>query len=341
MGTRKFNLENKIFDTIKKYNLIKKGDRILVAVSGGPDSMCLLNSLINLKEKLKIKEILVAHVNHMLREEAEEETKYVEDFCNSKQIKIFVKYVNIKEIKVKNKISEELAGREERYKFFEEIAKNENINKIAIAHNYNDNAETVLMHLLRGSGLSGISGIEPISNGKYIRPLIKCNREEIESYCKEKKLEPKFDKSNNDNKYYRNKIRNLLIPYIKEEFNPNIVDTLNRLAELTSNDNKILKNIIIKEYEDICIKENKNKIVINLKEFNKKEDSLKPRLVLLIIEKLFGNTKGIEKIHVDDIIKLCKNNVGNKYLTPNKNLKVFIKLGEVTFTKTIEITSVL
>lgn len=337
MGNRKFNLEDKILNTIKEYNLLKKDDSVLVAVSGGPDSMCLLNSLINLKEKLKIKEIKVAHVNHMLREEAETETKYVEDFCKSKNIKIFIKYVNIKEIKVKNKISEELAGREERYKFFDEIAKKEKIDKIAIAHNYNDNAETVLMHLLRGTGMSGLSGISPNTEGKYIRPIIKCTRKEIENYCSVQNLQPKFDKTNKDNKYNRNKIRNSLIPYIEKEFNPNIIETLNRLSEVIANDNKFIEDLVVKEYSNICEKEDKNKIIIDLKKFNDENNALKSRLILHIVKKLFGNTKNIEKVHLDDIIKLCNNNIGNKYLMPNKNLKVYIKSGEVTFTKTIAI----
>ena len=332
MGNRKFNLENKILNTIKEFGLIQKDDKVLVAVSGGPDSMCLLNSLINLKDKLKIKEIKVAHVNHMLRKEADAETKYVEEFCKNKGIPVFTKYVNIKERTVKNKISEELAGREERYNFFDEMAKKEKITKIAIAHNYNDNAETVLMHMLRGSGIAGLCGIEP-SRGIYIRPIIKCTRDEIEEYCTQNDLKPKYDKSNKDNKYYRNKIRNKLIPYIKEEFNPNIIENLNRLSEVISKTNKYIKKQTDLEYKEIVIKEESTKVTINLKKFNDLDSIIKSEIILFITNKLFGNTKGIEKIYIDDIIKLCKNNVGNKYLTPNKNFKVSIKSGKVIFEK--------
>lgn len=326
-------MKDKVLDTIKKYDLIKPADTVVVAVSGGPDSMCLLNILLELRDDLKISKIVVAHVNHMLRAEAEEETKFVKEFCESKNIEIYIKYVNIKEISVKNKISEELAGREARYEFFEEVVKKTNANKIAIAHNYNDNAETVLMHLLRGTGVSGLCGISAKRDGKFIRPLIKCSRREIEGYCQDKKLDPKHDKSNDENIYVRNKIRNQLIPYIEKEFNPNIVEALNRLSEVVSIENDYMQKATESEYNNLCELEEENKSVLDLKKFNKLDDAIKTRILLYAIKKLFGNTKGIEKIHISDIIKLCGNNIGNKYLTPNKNLKVFVKSGEISLFK--------
>lgn len=336
IASRKVNLEDKILLTIREYNLIGPEDIVVVAVSGGPDSMCLLNALYNLREKLKIKKIAVAHVNHMLREEAEIETKYVEDFCKNKNIEFFKKYVNIKEISVKNKISEELAGREERYKFFDEVANKINANKIAIAHNYNDNAETILMHFLRGAGASGLVGISPNREGKLIRPIIKCNRQEIEEYCRLEKLNPKYDKTNDENIYARNKVRNQLIPYIKEEFNPNIIDTLNRLAEIINQEDMYMKRIAEETYSLVCEEEGKNKIVLNIKEFSKYDKAIKSRVILHVVNKLYGTTKGIEKIHIQDIIRLCENNIGNKYLTPNKNLKVLVKTGKVSFEKVLK-----
>ena len=121
------------------------------------------------------------------------------------------------------KIGTEEAGRKLRYSFFEEVAQKTNANKIVTAHNANDNSETVLMNLIRGTGTSGLKGIEAKRDNKYIRPLIECTRKEIEEYCEQNKLEPKQDKSNSENIYTRNKIRNILIPLIENEFNPNII----------------------------------------------------------------------------------------------------------------------
>lgn len=325
-----------ILDTINKYNLINPNDVIVVAVSGGPDSMCLLDNLIQLQEQLKIKKIVVAHVNHMIREESKGETEYVKKYCKEKNIECFVKFVNVTEEAEKQKIGTEEAGRKARYKFFDEVAQKINANKIAVAHNQNDNAETILMHLLRGSGISGLCGIKPYREEKFIRPLIKCSRDEIEKYCVENKLEPRYDKSNEDNIYTRNKIRNQLIPYIKKEFNPNIIETLDRLSELVSEEEEYMDKVTNKVAKELIIEETKEKIIVDLKKFNLLEYVIKTRLILYITKEIFGSSKGLEKKHVKDIIKLCGNNIGNKYLTPNKNFKITIKNKKIYFEKVLK-----
>ena len=316
MAERPIEIREKILNTIKKYNLISPNDTVLVAVSGGPDSMCLIDNLLALKDILKIKEIAVVHLNHMIRQEAKSETEYVQEYCKKNEIRCFVKYLDVVKIAEEEKIGTEEAGRKERYKFFDQVAQEINANKIAIAHNLNDNAETVLMHLLRGSGITGLCGIKPDREGKYIRPIIKCERAEIEQYCKDQKLDEKYDKTNLDNKYTRNRIRNELIPYIKKEFNPNIVETLDRLSDLITDE---------EQYMD--------KITIDLKKFNLLDSIIKARIIMYTIKRLFKTTKGIEKKHIEDIIKLCGNNIGNKYLTPNKNLKISIQNRKVYFEK--------
>ena len=319
-------LEEKVLKTMEKYKLIEKDDKIIIAVSGGPDSMCLLNLLNSFKEKLNI-ELFVAHVNHMIREEADSETLYVQNYCKKNNIQCFIKKIDVTKLAKEKKNGTEEMGRIVRYNFFEEVANRISANKIAIAHTLNDNAETILMNLMRGSSLEGLKGIEP-KRDKYIRPIIECSREEIEKYCDEKKLEPKFDKSNNDNTYTRNKIRNLLIPYLKEEFNPNIIYTLNRMAELVRQDVDYFNNIVKKEYNNIVLEEKEN-IVLDLRKFNNLEKVIKSRLLLYTINKLIGTTQGIEKINIEDMIKLCENNIGNKYLIPNTKIKIYVKKGKI------------
>lgn len=324
--------EDLVLETINKYSMISKGDKVIVAVSGGPDSMALLNALINLKEKLGCS-LYVAHVNHMIREVADSETEYVQEFCKSRGIECFVKKVDVISLANEKKIGTEEAGRNVRYEFFDEIFNKINADKIAIAHNANDNAETVLMNVLRGSGISGLRGIEPVRDNKFIRPLIEIERTDIEKYCEEKTLNPKFDESNKDNTYTRNKIRNVLIPFLKEEFNPSIVEGLNRLSDLASKENKYVENIVNEEYLKILLSNENNKIVLNLKEFNVLDNFIKGKIILLCVFNLFGNTKGFEKKHIEDIIKLCERNIGNKYLMPNKNVKFFVGQGEIIITK--------
>lgn len=318
-------MEEKVLEIIKKYNLIENKDKIVIGVSGGPDSITLLDVLLKIKEKKIIDfDMIVCHINHMIREEALEDEEYVVNFCKKNHIQCFVKKVEVEEIAKQQKISTEEAGRKARYEFFNEILKKENANKIATAHNKNDNVETVLMNIIRGSGTSGLKGIEcKIKN--LIRPLIECNREEIEQYCKENNLEPRIDKTNFENNYTRNKIRNLLIPYIKQNFNPNIIEAINRLSDLSKQENEYLEKETKEIYKQLLEENEKGYISLNLKKFNLLETVIKSRIVLYTINELLGTRNGIEKKHIEDIIKLCSNNIGNKYLIPNKKVKVLIK----------------
>lgn len=330
-------LENKVLETIKKYQLIEKEDKLVIGVSGGPDSMALLHILLTLQEKEQIPSctLLVAHVNHMLRKEADEETAYVEEFCRLHQIPCFVKRAKVEELAQKAKMGTEEMGRNIRYQFFEEVKEKEKAQKIVTAHHANDNAETVLMNILRGSGTAGLKGIEPIrkneKNVVFVRPLLNCTKEEIYEYCKEKNLQPKIDKSNQENVYNRNKVRNILIPFLEKEWNPNIVATLNRLSELARQENQYIERQTQKAYEDMVLEEGKDSIVLSLKKWNGQDFVIKSRVIRYTINRLLGTTKDIEKIHIEDIIKLCENNVGNKYLIPNKKVKVLVNKGKIFF----------
>ena len=233
-------MKQKVKETIKKYNLINSGDRIVLGVSGGPDSIAMLDILRQLRDEIKF-EIYVVHINHNIRgKDADEDEEYVKKYCENYNIKCFSKKIDVPTIAQNEKIGTEEAGRKVRYEYFDEILQKTNSNKIGIAHNKNDKVETIIMHLLRGSGVSGLRGIEPIRENKFIKPLIECDRQEIEKYCKENNLQPRIDKTNFENEYTRNKIRNIVIPYIKEQFNPNIIETITRLSEVISNEDNFI-----------------------------------------------------------------------------------------------------
>ena len=328
-------MKEEVLKTIKKYNLIESGDKLVLGVSGGPDSISMLNVLREIAEDETIDlkfQIVVSHINHNIRKEAKEDEEFVKKYCDENNIKFFSKSIDVEKIANNSKIGIEEAGRKVRYEFFDEVLNKTNSNKIAIAHNKNDKVETMIMNVLRGSGLLGLKGIEP-KRGKYIRPLIEIEREKIEEYCEEKNLNPRIDKTNFDNTYSRNKVRNEVIPYIKQEFNPNIIKTLDRLSELVKEEDTYVEKQVEKAYKEIFIEENNEEIILNLKKFNNYEKVIKSRIVLYTITRLFGSSKGIEKIHIDDILKLCKNNIGNKFLTPNKNLKVLVKNHKIYFSK--------
>ncbi len=326
--------KEQVLETIKKYNLIQQNDKIVCAVSGGPDSICMLDILRIIKEEKQINfDIIVCHINHLIREEATADEQYVKNYCQKYEIPFFVRRVDVKKNAENNKQGTEEAGRKVRYDFFEEIFQKENATKIAIAHNKNDKIETIIMNVFRGSGISGLRGIEPIRDNKFIRPLIETERKDIERYCEENNLNPRIDKTNFINDVTRNKIRNIVIPYIKNEFNPNFINTLDRLSNVITEEDEYMKKRTIEVYNKIKIREQDGFIILNLKEFNKQEEVVRKRLILLAITKAIGNAQNIEKVNIEDIIKLCANNIGNKYLTPNKNIKISVGKGQVVFEK--------
>ncbi len=325
-------MKEKVIQTIKKNKLIINGDKIVLGVSGGPDSISMLDILRKIKEENIIQfDIVVAHINHLIREEAVEDEEYVKKYCEKNGIECYIKRIDVQELAQNKKIGTEEAGRKARYEFFDEISQKTSSNKIAVAHNKNDKIETIIMHVLRGSGTSGLIGIEPIRDNKYIRPLIECERKEIEEYCDNQKLEPRIDKTNFENEYTRNKIRNIVIPYIKMEFNPNIIETINRLSDVVKEEETYINKIVEQTYKKLLIEKSKKEIVLDLKQFNEQDEVIKNRVILYTVKLINGSTQGVEKIHIRDIVKLCNNNIGNKYLTPNKNLKILIKNKKIFF----------
>lgn len=224
--------------TIENNNLIKNGDRVLVGLSGGADSVYLLRALLDIKEEHNLS-ISAAHINHGIRETAKRDEDFVKDLCEKFSVPLFVDHINMNDIAKKYKITSEEAGRKARYDFFNSI---KNIDKIALAHNLDDNAETILFRIIRGTGIQGLTGI-PISRDKIIRPILNTKRIEIIEELKALNQEYMVDETNLSNDYTRNKIRNLLIPYIEEEFNNKFKDALIRLKDNSIDSLEIINNI--------------------------------------------------------------------------------------------------
>ena len=339
MAKRLDKLEQKFLDTIKENNLINKGDVIVVGVSGGPDSITLLTCLNKYKDYLNIK-IICAHINHLIRKDSTDDEQFVENVCKKMGINCYIKRAEVEKIAKEQKKGTEEVGRKIRYDFFDEVAKKENANKIAIAHNMNDNAETMLLNIIRGSGLTGLEGIQPEEYGKYIRPLINCKREEIEEYCIKNDLKPRIDSTNKENIYRRNIIRNRILPELKE-LNPNIVQSLSNLSKIVKVQNMHIKIEVENIYNKIAtetFKENNEsstetlgKIELDLNEFQKLDLNIKQNLIIYTITKTLKSARNIEKVNIDDIIKMCDRNIGKKYIEPNKNLKILIENKKIIF----------
>lgn len=305
----------KVMSYIKDNNLIKSGDKVLVALSGGPDSVCLLNILYNLKAELNI-EIGAAHLNHLLRDkDAFEDEEYVKTLCKSLDIPCFVKRVDINKYSKDKKMSSEMAGRDARYNFFDDIVKDQGYTKIATAHNANDQAETILFRLMRGSGIEGLCGIK-VRRDKIIRPILCLSRKEVEEYIEINNLKPRIDKTNFEKIYNRNKIRLDIIPYIKENFNEDIIQTLNRMSVLLQKDNEFIENSARSFYEKHCI-EQSDYFIIKKEMFDNKE-AVVTRVIRYALTNFSKTHYDFEMKHIYEICNLAKNNSGKAIDLPNK-----------------------
>ncbi len=275
----------KVRQTIAHYDLLQKGDNILVAVSGGPDSVALLYALLEIKDAFDL-QLLVAHLNHKLRgAESDQDQKFVKNLASKLNLRFFSKSVDVKREAKEKKLSLEEAARSIRYQYLENLADRIKADKIAVGHHADDQAETFLMRLLRGAGGSGLSGIPP-KRGRIIRPLINVKREEVEKFLKEKKVSSRTDSSNLLPNYFRNKIRLLLLPQIKKKFNPRIVDVLNRAANIIS----LQQQYVEKKCEEIlrlvCKSKRQDKIVLDLRRFIDYDVSLKREMIRLCVKEL-------------------------------------------------------
>ncbi len=215
-------------DTIRRDRMISKGDSIICAVSGGPDSMCLLHVMARISLDFNLS-LHVAHLNHHMREQAPKDALMVQDYANGLSIPFTQGHADVFRLSKEKRIGLEEAGRMARYQFFRRLKAEIGADKIALGHNLNDQAETVLMRLIRGSGARGLSGIPPV-NGPIIRPILGVSRKDIEAYCEENNLPTMSDVYNFDPSYTRNFVRYELIPRLSHRLNPSLVGTLSSTA---------------------------------------------------------------------------------------------------------------
>ncbi|MDR1942131.1 MAG: tRNA lysidine(34) synthetase TilS [Endomicrobium sp.] len=258
--------------------LICAGDKILLAVSGGQDSMSMLHMFYRLSKKINIS-FAVLNFDHGLRKESASESRLVKSYCKKISVECFIKKLDVKRRCAEKGVSVETAARDLRYANLEQIAKTQKCNKIATAHNANDNAETVLMMLMRGSGaLCGIPQIRKTAgNIKIIRPLLEIGRKQIEEYVKKQKLPYCTDKSNFSTEYTRNKIRLSLMPVIKE-INPKAVEHIFSLSRIQSREDAYLEEISAKFLKK-CARFSKNRILLDLPMFLRYNETIRYRIL--------------------------------------------------------------
>ncbi len=299
----------KFLGAIKRYSLLKKKDRVVLGVSGGPDSVAMLHLFSHIKREFKLYLVCV-HLNHGLREEAGEEEIFVKRLADSLNIKFVSERKNVEGFYEGDSL--EQVARNLRYDFFFKVANTLKIKKIALAHTKDDVVETVLMRVIRGSGIQGLRGILPLIKLKgktFIRPLIEIEKEEIIEWLKEKKIEYRVDSSNFEERFFRNKIRLNILPLLKK-LNPNIKNNLFNLARLSAWNYDFITKLAYKELEQLREEEGKGFLILNLERLKRLHPFLFLQVLRLAIEEVKGDTRRLDWRHFEKILEaITKKNV--------------------------------
>jgi tRNA(Ile)-lysidine synthase len=295
-------MKNKVLRTIKKYSLISPGDSIVAAVSGGPDSVAMLHVIFNLARDWNVG-IHIAHLNHMFRgEEAREEASFVAGLAETYGLNCMVRSFDVPAYIKETGLSPEEAARKIRYSFLQKVAKDTGAEAIMTAHHAHDQAETVLLHILRGSGTEGLAAISP-KEGNLIRPLLEVTKEEVLDYCQKHNLEYRIDPSNNQPYYLRNRIRLNLIPVL-QEYNPRIVEALIRTADICRAENQFLDKITRDIILNLSYDENEHKAIANFLELKALHPALQRRVLRGIVDRITKTSGSLSFVQTEEVLSL-------------------------------------
>jgi len=287
-------------NTLKKYNLLKKKDKLILGVSGGPDSVCMLYQFRKIWKDYKL-QLVCAHLNHSLRKEADAEEEFIRKTCAKLGIKFISEKKDVQSFFDGDSL--EQTARNLRLDFFRKVSRQTKIKKIALAHHKDDLIETVLMRLVRGSGLKGLRGFLPKTKFRgltVIRPLIEVRKKEIIEWLKDKKLSFCIDKSNFEDKFFRNRVRLKLLPLL-EELNPNIVNNLYNLASSISLDYDFIYSFSFQKFLVLKKRGTNKSLCLDLRGLKELPLAIFNNVIRIAIEELKGNNRRFEAKHLNEL----------------------------------------
>lgn len=321
------SLESRVRCFVREDKLFSRGEKVVVGVSGGPDSVCLLHILNNLSDELSIS-LHVAHLDHQLRgAESAADAEYVAGLARKLGLPVTIERCDVRRYREEHRLSLEEAAREVRYAFFAEVAGSIGATKVAVGHTQDDHVETILMHLIRGSGTRGLRGLQPLTPWRFddwnltiSRPLLEVSREETEAYCRRHRLAPRLDMSNLLPSQLRNRIRHELLPLL-EKYNPAITQALLRTARIAGDDLAFIDSQAAQAWQRVVRLEGQA-VVLDKKGFLKLPVVLKRHLLRTTIERLAGDIKDIEAQHIERLVAALAKPAGKRIVLP----------GSITFT---------
>ncbi len=298
-------LEAFVLRTIRKYGMVRPGDHVLVGVSGGADSTALLFCLHRLAHRLGIS-LSVAHLNHGLRgAESDADESFVRNLSARLGLPFHSETLAGNALQSKARGNLEEAARNARYDFLKRASRLAGASRIAIGHSRNDQAETFLLRLFRGSGMEGLAAIHPVVEGAIIRPLLECGRPDILEYLETRGIEYREDSSNRDLRFRRNRLRLEWIPYLEKHFNPRLVQALAREAERARETSGLLDQLAAKEYGNLRI-EHEHGILLPAKDVNGLPAAIRNLVLRMALREARGSLRGIASCHVEQIHRLCR-----------------------------------
>jgi tRNA(Ile)-lysidine synthase len=325
----------KFYTLIKKNHLLEKGSTIVVGVSGGPDSLALIHLLNKLKDKWELK-LVVAHVDHMFRgEQSKEEMLFVLDYCKELNIVCEAKQIDVTAYATQHHLSSQVASRECRYAFFKEVLDKYQSRYLALGHHGDDQVETILMRMVRGStgeALAGIQTKRKFHNGYIIRPLLANTKEQILSYCKENHLVPRFDPSNDKPDYTRNRFRKYVLPFLKEE-NPLVHERFQHFSETFLEDESYLQVLTQQQMNTVLKRKEKSVVEFDTNLFLNLPLPLQRRGIQLILNYLYENIpSSLSSIHIESLLALLTQSHPSGSLDFPSGLKVIKSYQNCLFT---------
>jgi len=327
-------IESVVRKTIQKYEMLQPGDRVVVGVSGGPDSIALLRILQVLSAEYRLS-LLAAHLDHGLRPEGEKERLFVQKMASAQGVPLIGRKADVRSYSRERGLNLQEAAREVRYSFLREVAQTHDANKIALGHTADDQAESVLMRFLRGSGTRGLSGIPPVREGFIIRPLIEVWREDIETYLRNRKIPYLSDPSNESWQFLRSRIRHELLPHL-QKYNPQIRQTLIQMAELFRAEERYWQTVVEEKFPPLIRTHKKNSLTLDISLLARHPSPLRFRLIRLAVEKLLGNLRSIHFSHILSIDHLVMSSQPNKTLSLPQGLMVRKAYHALTLTRAKE-----
>lgn len=296
---------DQVLDTIQAHGMLSPGERVLIGISGGPDSIALAQVLTTLKTELGIR-IGLAHLNHMLRgSDAQADEAFVRKFAGEHDLDLVVEKKNIAELAKKQRLCVEEAGRNARYDFFTRLASEKGFDRVALGHHRDDNVEQVLMNLVRGTGPRGLRGIPPVREEKFIRPLIRMSRADILAFLDTINQTYRIDGSNEDTSYLRNRIRHCLIPFLETQFNPDIKTGIARMSDIIEQEDNFLDRMAQTALDNATTGRGKEQIELSIPEINRLDRALGARVIRAALLSVKQNLRRISNIHIRDILNFA------------------------------------